>query len=82
VVIAGAFGTWLDLRSAIRIGLLPRLPRERFRQVGNAAGIGARHLLLSRTRRREGERLAATAEYLELATRPDYSARYLRALWL
>lgn len=82
VVIAGAFGTWLDLRSAIRIGLLPRLPRERFRQVGNAAGIGARHLLLSRTRRQEGEQLAGAAEYYELATRPDYSTRYLRALWL
>ncbi|MBS1241807.1 MAG: C-terminal domain of RACo the domain, partial [Gemmatimonadetes bacterium] len=47
-----------------------------------AAGIGARHLLLSRARRREGERLAGAAEYFELATRPDYSTRYLRALWL
>ena len=82
VVIAGAFGTWLDVRSAVRVGLLPRLPRERFRQVGNAAGIGARQLLLSRASRQQGERLAATAEYLELATGSDYSARYLKALWL
>ncbi|HEX9166332.1 MAG TPA: ASKHA domain-containing protein, partial [Gemmatimonadales bacterium] len=82
VVIAGAFGTWLDVRSAVRIGLLPRLPRERFRQVGNAAGIGARQFLLSRARRQQGEQLASAAEYVELATRADYSARYLRALWL
>jgi uncharacterized 2Fe-2S/4Fe-4S cluster protein (DUF4445 family) len=82
VVVAGAFGTWLDVRSAIRIGLLPRLPRERFRQVGNAAGLGARHLLVSRARRGEADRLAGRIEYLELASRPDYSSRYLRALWL
>jgi uncharacterized 2Fe-2S/4Fe-4S cluster protein (DUF4445 family) len=82
VVIAGAFGTWLDLRSAIRIGLLPRLARERFRQVGNAAGLGARQILLSRTTRDAAERLAARAHYLELASRTDYSTRYLRSLWL
>ena len=44
VVVAGAFGTYLDLRSAICVGLLPDLPEERFRQVGNAAGAGARQL--------------------------------------
>ena len=82
VVIAGAFGSYLDIRSAIRIGMFPRLPRERFRQVGNAAGAGARQMLRSRERRRIAEALALRSEYLELSTQPEYTQRYLRALWL
>jgi uncharacterized 2Fe-2S/4Fe-4S cluster protein (DUF4445 family) len=82
VIIAGAFGSYLDIRSAIRIGMLPTLPRERFRQVGNAAGAGARQMLLSRERRRIAEALALRSEYLELSTQPEYTQRYLRALWL
>ncbi len=82
VIVAGAFGSYLDIRSAMRIGMLPRLPRERYRQVGNAAGAGARQMLLSRERRGHAERLARHAEYLELAGQPEYTRRYLRALWL
>ena len=51
VVVAGAFGTYLDVTSAVAAGMLPRLPKERYRQVGNAAGLGARQLLVSRQRR-------------------------------
>ena len=47
VVIAGAFGSYLDPQSAIRIGLLPRVPLSIVRAVGNAAGAGARLLLAS-----------------------------------
>jgi len=42
VIIAGAFGSYIDVSSAMTIGMLPNLPLERFRQVGNAAGTGAR----------------------------------------
>jgi len=52
VVVAGAFGTYLDIESAIAVGLLVEVGRERYRQVGNAAGRGAEQLLLSRERRR------------------------------
>ena len=82
VVIAGAFGSYLDIRSAIRIGMFPKLPQERFRQVGNAAGAGARQMLLSRERRRIAGEIARRAEYLELSTQPGFSKRYLKALWL
>ena len=51
IVVAGALGTYLDLESAIRVGLLVDVERARYRQVGNAAGRGAGHLLLSRERR-------------------------------
>ncbi|MCX6927010.1 MAG: ASKHA domain-containing protein, partial [Verrucomicrobia bacterium] len=47
VIIAGAFGTYMDVQSGIDIGMFPRMNRHRFRQVGNAAGAGARMALLS-----------------------------------
>ena len=59
IAVAGAFGTYLDLASAIRVGLLPDLPHARFRQVGNAAGAGARRLLLSRRSRLQAIELPA-----------------------
>ena len=48
VVIAGAFGAYIDVGSATTIGLLPALRLDRFKQVGNAAGVGVRQLLASR----------------------------------
>lgn len=80
VIVAGAFGTYLDPRSAARIGLLPQLPAERFRQVGNAAGAGAQQLLLSRERRRFAVELAARAEYLELTTHPEFAEHFVAAM--
>jgi uncharacterized 2Fe-2S/4Fe-4S cluster protein (DUF4445 family) len=46
VIIAGAFGTYIDVASAMTIGLLPQVPLERVTQVGNAAGMGARLALI------------------------------------
>ena len=40
VIIAGAFGSYIDVGSAVTVGMLPPLPLGRFRQVGNAAGPG------------------------------------------
>jgi uncharacterized 2Fe-2S/4Fe-4S cluster protein (DUF4445 family) len=66
VVVAGAFGTYLDLQSAVRVGLLVDVDRQRYRQVGNAAGRGAEQLLLSRQRRAVADRLATQVRYVEL----------------
>ena len=79
-IVAGAFGTYLDLGSAVRIGMFPDLPRERFRQVGNAAGTGARQLLLSAARRREADRIAQKVEYIELTTHPAFTEEYYKGL--
>jgi uncharacterized 2Fe-2S/4Fe-4S cluster protein (DUF4445 family) len=80
VVVAGAFGTYLDVRSAIRIGLLPELPEERFRQIGNAAGSGARQLLLSRERRLRAVELAGQVQYLELTTHPEFADLFVAGM--
>ncbi len=79
VIIAGAFGTYLDARSAIEVGLLPDVPPERVRQIGNAAGAGARRLLLSRPERLAARELAARVQYVELATHPAFADRFAEA---
>lgn len=81
-IIAGAFGTYLDLGSALAVGMFPSLPCERFRQVGNAAGAGARRLLLARAARREAESIAARAEYVELTTYAGFVDLFTEALAL
>jgi len=56
-IIAGAFGAYIDVNSGIATGLFPALPRERFLQVGNAAGLGVRQMLASdKARARANER--------------------------
>ena len=79
-VIAGAFGSYLDVRSAIQVGMLPPLPRDRFRQVGNAAGTGARQMLLSGGRRRVAEEIAQRVQYVELASHRAFSDWFAREL--
>ena len=61
VIIAGAFGSYIDVANAVAIGMLPDLPVEHFRQVGNAAGAGARRLLLSHLLRLEARDLRSRA---------------------
>jgi uncharacterized 2Fe-2S/4Fe-4S cluster protein (DUF4445 family) len=80
-IVAGAFGTYLDLNSAIRIGMFPDLPRERFQQVGNAAGAGARQMLVSAQRRRLAQDIAHRDRYVELTTHPNFTQRYVAALY-
>ncbi|MCP4755984.1 MAG: DUF4445 domain-containing protein [Proteobacteria bacterium] len=79
-IIAGAFGSFIDVNSAITIGMFPELPRKCFRQVGNAAGIGAKMSLLSSTRRAEGTALAQETEYLELSNHPEFTNEFARAM--
>jgi uncharacterized 2Fe-2S/4Fe-4S cluster protein (DUF4445 family) len=79
-VIAGAFGTYIDIENAIRIGMLPRLPLERFQQVGNAAGMGAREMLISKNARLNAERIAERINYVELTVHPNFFDVYANEL--
>jgi uncharacterized 2Fe-2S/4Fe-4S cluster protein (DUF4445 family) len=82
VIIAGAFGTYIDVASAIAIGMLPALPLDRFRQVGNAAGMGAKLALISRSKRAEARAIGERVGYLELATDPHFTATFAQAMYL
>jgi uncharacterized 2Fe-2S/4Fe-4S cluster protein (DUF4445 family) len=77
VVIAGAFGSYINVGSAIAIGLLPVLPLDRFKQVGNAAGVGVRQILASRRMRAQARELAQRCRYVELSTRGDFQKTFL-----
>jgi uncharacterized 2Fe-2S/4Fe-4S cluster protein (DUF4445 family) len=81
-IIAGAFGTYIDIASAVSIGMFPPLPHNRFRQVGNAAGIGAKLSLLSTAQRADAAALAAHVEYLELTNYPGFVNEFARAMSL
>jgi uncharacterized 2Fe-2S/4Fe-4S cluster protein (DUF4445 family) len=82
VIIAGAFGSYIDVASAITIGMLPTLPLERFRQVGNAAGIGAKLALVSTRKRAEAQQIASKIRYVELATAPVFTAAFIAASYI
>lgn len=82
VIIAGAFGTYIDINNAVAIGLLPDLPLERFQQVGNAAGTGARMALLSQRKRAEAQAIARRIGYIELATMPGFADIFAQAMAL
>jgi uncharacterized 2Fe-2S/4Fe-4S cluster protein (DUF4445 family) len=78
IIIAGAFGAYIDVESAITIGLLPALPLERFEQVGNAAGMGVRQMLASRWMRAHARELSLRCRYVELSTRDGFQKTFLR----
>ena len=82
VIIAGAFGTFIDVKSAITIGMLPDLPLERFTQVGNAAGTGARLALISKKERQKANQVARQDGYIELAKIPNFSRKFAKATYL
>jgi uncharacterized 2Fe-2S/4Fe-4S cluster protein (DUF4445 family) len=82
VIIAGAFGTFIDVKSAIIIGMLPDLPLDRFEQVGNAAGTGARMALISKVEREKASRLAEKIGYIELAKVKNFNKRFAEATFL
>ncbi len=70
--LAGGFGRHLDLDASRRIGLIPDLPTEKIRRVGNAAVEGACIALLSKTKRVELEQLVRRVEHCRLETHPDF----------
>jgi uncharacterized 2Fe-2S/4Fe-4S cluster protein (DUF4445 family) len=81
VIIAAAFGTYLDSDGAIAVGMSPKLRRARYRQVGNAAGQGAQRLLISRQSRQTAA-LAQRARYIELTTHPGFAYEFADQLTL
>ena len=81
-IIAGAFGTYISVESAVAIGMFPDIPLDRFRQVGNAAGMGAKQALMSTTRRAEAAGIGERIEYLELTVSQRFQEEFLKAMYL
>ncbi len=72
VLIAGAFGSYLNKYNALKIGLLPAISPDKIHFVGNAASLGAKKFLLSQRARTEAETIIKTTKYIELAGRQDF----------
>jgi uncharacterized 2Fe-2S/4Fe-4S cluster protein (DUF4445 family) len=82
VLIGGAFGAHLSIEKAIQIGLLPDMPSERFRYLGNTSGEGACAHLFSLSVRREMRAIASRMTYLELSVDNSFTDAYMSALFL
>jgi uncharacterized 2Fe-2S/4Fe-4S cluster protein (DUF4445 family) len=80
VLLAGAFGNYVDPASALRMGMLPPVPLERIVGVGNAAGAGALLALLSLEERQRAIDIAASAEHIELSRRPEFQIAFMDAM--
>jgi uncharacterized 2Fe-2S/4Fe-4S cluster protein (DUF4445 family) len=72
LMLAGGFGNYLSIRSALRIGLVPAVPESRIRYVGNAAALGAQLALVSEAERTRAEEVARRIEHVSLAAHPDF----------
>jgi uncharacterized 2Fe-2S/4Fe-4S cluster protein (DUF4445 family) len=72
VLLAGSFGSYLSPASAVRIGLVPKLPVARIIAAGNVAGEGAKMVLLSAQERAQAMAVLEEVEYVELSGREDF----------
>ncbi|MDH4238296.1 MAG: ASKHA domain-containing protein, partial [Phycisphaerae bacterium] len=80
IFLAGAFGNYIRAESALRLKLLPDVPTERIRFVGNAASSGAQMILLSRHCREKAGQLARKIEYLEIAHQPEFEEVFANSM--
>ncbi|MDA8122970.1 MAG: ASKHA domain-containing protein [Deltaproteobacteria bacterium] len=82
VFIAGGFGNFLDLRSALTLGLFPPFPLRKFIPLGNASLAGAIGALRNRKRWEEAAALAPATSHHDLSSDPDFMEFYQRALFI
>ncbi len=82
VIIAGAFGDFIDLEEAIMIGLLPEIPTDRYVFIGNGSLLGAKLISLSNELLDDGEKIARKMTNIELSEDHNFMDRYMAALFL
>jgi uncharacterized 2Fe-2S/4Fe-4S cluster protein (DUF4445 family) len=76
VIVAGAFGSFLNVENAIAMGLFPHLPNASYRQIGNAAVVGAKWILKSKAARQRAKEIARNTKYSELTIYPQFSRQF------
>ena len=82
VFIAGAFGNYISPENAKVIGLIPDVPIEKIKFVGNTAVTGAKMTLISKEMREKAEEISKKVRYLELANDPDFKKEFINALFI
>jgi uncharacterized 2Fe-2S/4Fe-4S cluster protein (DUF4445 family) len=82
IYVAGGFGNYLDVRKAILVGMLPDIPVERFRFVGNSSVAGAKMAVMSRHALAKAEDIANRMTYFDLMNHPKYMDAFIQANFL
>jgi uncharacterized 2Fe-2S/4Fe-4S cluster protein (DUF4445 family) len=82
VYLAGGFGNFLNIQQAVNIGMLPDVPLEKMRFVGNTSIAGAKTVLLSRQALETTEKIAEGMTYFDLMSHPGYMDEFTRANFL
>jgi len=82
VLLAGAFGSYIDPKYAMILGLIPDCDLERVMAVGNAAGDGARIALLNKGQRLEALRLSRWVQHVQTATDANFQTEFVNAMAL
>ncbi len=80
VILAGAFGSYIDKESALTLGMFPDCDINNVYAVGNAAGDGARMALLNVSKRREADERARWVEFVEIAVEPEFQKEFMQAM--
>ena len=80
VILAGAFGSYIDPEKALALGMFPDCDLKNVYAVGNAAGDGARLALLNRDKRAEADEIARKVEYMELSIQADFQKEFIEAM--
>ena len=80
VILAGAFGSYIDAEEALVLGMFPDCDLKHVYAVGNAAGDGARIALLNRDKRVEADTIAKKVEYMELTVEGDFQKEFMEAM--
>ena len=80
IVLAGAFGNYLNPASAVAVGMIPPELSNRIIPIGNAAFAGAKICALNEERFELSKQLARNTEYLELASLPQFQNCFISSL--
>ncbi|MCL2821055.1 MAG: ASKHA domain-containing protein [Oscillospiraceae bacterium] len=82
VLIAGGIGSGINIRNAIRIGMLPDLPRKKYSYIGNSSQDGAYQMLISDEAESKVTNIAQNMTYIDLSTEPNYMNEFIAACFL
>ncbi|MBY8982630.1 MAG: DUF4445 domain-containing protein [Candidatus Lokiarchaeota archaeon] len=81
ILLAGAFGNYINKINAKFIGMIPDIKLEKIFQIGNAAGIGAQYCLLNKDLRKKANNLLKKVRYIEIANNKNFQREYAEAMY-
>ncbi|KKM99016.1 hypothetical protein LCGC14_1152070, partial [marine sediment metagenome] len=81
IFLAGAFGSYINVKNAKFIGMIPDIQDEKIHQIGNAAGMGAQHCLLNKELRNKAQELLNRILYVEIAIEEGFQKEYVEAMY-